>query len=140
MCQSREHQNVRCAPNSVRCPDWLAGEQTALENSPGHRGYNLPDRPVCTSHRTARCGNHTPSQRSSTQSAQDTSLWPMVAPDYPVCEVINSRLCHGRKAIVYHAVSGMHRTVWCTRGQKATRALQMELQLLLDPLGLKRTP
>jgi hypothetical protein len=33
---------------------------------------------------------------------------------------------------------GVHRTVRCTREQKATKAYQLELQRLLGPLGIER--
>jgi hypothetical protein len=48
----------------------------------------------------------------------------------------NGRLRHGRKHIGDCSVSGVLRTIRCTRRQKATRAFQMEEQRLLDPLGL----
>jgi hypothetical protein len=38
--------------------------------------------------------------------------------DCPVCQVINGRLRQGRKTIVYCAVSGVHRTIWCTADRR----------------------
>jgi hypothetical protein len=38
--------------------------------------------------------------------------------------------------LVAIALFGVHEIVWRTRGQKATRAFQMEPQRLLGPLGL----
>jgi hypothetical protein len=71
------------------------------------------------------------------------------APDCPVCTglsgaptaprsatVSNGRLCRLWKEIGHRTVSGVHRTVRCTRRQKAGMAFQICSQRLLAALGL----
>jgi hypothetical protein len=127
----------------ARCLDCSAGEHATLKKSMGHHGYNSLDCPVCTrlSDVPVAClandrplnlrRTRQPGQRSSGRTGLSGA-----PPDCPVCQVINGRLHQRRKAFIYCAVSGVHRTVWCTRRQKATIAFQMEFQRLLGPLGL----
>jgi hypothetical protein len=76
--------------------------------------------PVCLANGRPR--NMRKTRHPSQQSPGRTRL-SGTPPDCPVCQVINGRLHQGRKTIVYCVVSGVHRTVRCTRGQKATKAL-----------------
>jgi hypothetical protein len=135
-CWTAEHRTVRCHPpdSPVHGP-----ADSLLSGFSASVGYNSPDgpheapdslvsqQPMASGHiglgptvewrtgqsgaphRTVRC----PQNRNST----------------------NQRiLCRAQRA--HCSLSGVHRTVRCTRGQKANRAFQMELQRLLASLGL----
>ena len=106
------HRTVRCAPD---CP--VSQRSTRANGRPrilratrgqanGRKG--APDCPVCTGH--VRCAN-------GSKSA-------------------NGRLRYLRKEIGHRTVSGVHRTVLCTRRQKSRLAFQICSQRLLAALGL----
>jgi hypothetical protein len=131
-CWTEEHQTVRCL--SLDSP--VHGPANCLlSRILACVGYNSPDRPrgapdspECPPP-TASCHvDRGPTVKWSTgQSGARTGR-----SGAPRTETSQSR-----DSVPTHcSLSGVHRTVRWTRGQKATRAFQMELQQLLGPLGL----
>jgi hypothetical protein len=109
------HRTVRCAPD---CPvsQRSAGPTVGRAICAGHVaeptvGRGAPDCPVCTGLSSAPTA-----PRSATGS--------------------NGRLRCLWKQIGHRTVSGVHRTVRCTRRQKARMAFQIYSQRLLTALGL----
>ena len=122
------------APDSVRCARLNSGELAALGNSPATYGYNSPDCPVCTGLSDvptvgrAICAGHV---------AEPTARWRhRTVRCANGSKTANGRLRHRRKEIGHRTVSGVHRTVRCTRRQKARLAFQICSQRLLAALGL----
>jgi hypothetical protein len=111
-CTAIIHRTVRCAPD---CP---VSQRSARANGrprilratrgQGNSRKGAPDCPVCTGH--VRCANGS--------------------------RICNGRLRHLRKGIGHRTVSGVHRTVWCARRQKARTAFQICSQRLLAASGL----
>jgi hypothetical protein len=124
-CWTEEHRMVWChSPDSpVHGPAncLLSGILACV-------GYNLPDSPrgapdspVCP-----------PPMASCHVDRGPTVKWSTGRSGVP-----QNRTSQSRESVPTHcSLSGVHRIVRCTRGQKATRAFQMELQQLLGPLGL----
>jgi hypothetical protein len=118
------------------CPVRQAGssELAALGNSPATYDYNSPDCPVCTGLSgepavdRAICAGHVaePTARREHRTIRCTngSL------------AANGRLHRRRKEIGHRTLSGVHRTVWCARRQKARFAFLECSQRLLAVLGL----
>jgi hypothetical protein len=119
---------------------------------PGCLGANCPLSGICRRrtaiiHRTVRCAPDCPVSQRSAEPTVGSGICarhvagPTVgkgAPDCPVCTglsgaptalrsatVSNGRLRQLRKEIGHRTVSGVHRTVRCTRRQKARMAFQI---------------
>jgi hypothetical protein len=83
-----------------------------------------------------------PRQRSTAQSAGDAWPAPTVTRPHQTVRCAKGAMAamvgfarKGRRSRTVHC-SVVHRTVWCAHGQKATIALQMQLQRLLAASGL----
>jgi hypothetical protein len=134
-----------------------------VSGAPDSLGANCPLSGICRRrtaiiHRTVRCAPDCPvSQRSAVPTVGRAIRAGHVAeptvgrgaPDCPVCTglsgaptaprsgtVSNGRLRCLWKQIGHRTVSGVHRTVRCTRRQKARMAFQIYSQRLLAALGL----
>ena len=128
---SLEHQTVRWCTG--QCPVRQAGlsELAALGNPPATYGYNSPDCSVSTglsSEPTVGRANGRPRNLRGTRGRANGS------------QAANGRLRRLWKEIGHRTVSGVHRTVRCTRRQKARLAFQICSQRLLAALGYKRDP
>jgi hypothetical protein len=128
ICSVWEHRTVRWCTGQCLVRQAGSSEVAALGNSPATYGYNSPDCPV--------------SQRSAARSARDT--WPSQRLEGGTglsgctngSKSANGRLRYLRKEIRHRTVSGVHRTVRCTRRQKARIAFPDCSQRLLAALGL----
>jgi hypothetical protein len=141
----------------------LSGVHRTVSGAPDQRSANQPlsgFSPATSAiiHRTVRCAPDCPvSQRSAGPTVGRAICAGHVAkptvgrgaPDCPVCTglsgapsaprsttVSNGRLRCLWKQIGHRTVSGVHRTVRCTRRQKARMAFQIYSQRLLAALGL----
>ena len=122
------------APDSVRCARLNRAKWPLSGISPATYGYNSPDCPVCTGLSgeptvgRAICAGHVaePTARRGHRTVRcaNGSL------------AANGRLRRLRKEIGHRTVSGVHRTVRCTRRQKARIAFPDCSQRLLAALGL----
>jgi hypothetical protein len=87
--------------------------------------------------RTVRCANQP-------TASGDVGLGPMVTwsigQSGAIHRTVQYQPIRGFAIIALCRVSGVHRIVQCTHGQKATKALQMELQWLQGPWAIKRPP
>jgi hypothetical protein len=133
--QSGVQRTVRCATDSP--VHGLAN--SLLSRFLAYVGYDSPDNP--------RVAPDSPVSQQPTTSGhigpQPTVKWRTGQSGVPHQTV---RCPQNRKAAnqgfsararpAHCSLSSVHWTVQCTRRQKATRAFQMELQLLLGPLGL----
>jgi hypothetical protein len=139
---------------TAQWPKWPLSEKVPGVMAKNHRTVPCaPDCPVCTGLSGEPGGQRlSPASTVDAQSAVDT--WrprhlgqrPAVALDCPVrhrtirytiwSKAANGRLGRLRKGIAHCWMSGVHRTVRCTHGQKATRAFQTKEQRLPWHLGL----
>jgi hypothetical protein len=106
------HRNVWCAPDCQVCQQraWeTVGRAISVDHVSRANGHQVA--PDCLVHHwTVRC-----------------TMDPMGG---------NGCLRQGMQEIAYCSLSGMHRTVRCTRRQKVTRAFQTKKKQLIWPLGL----
>jgi hypothetical protein len=109
------HRTVRCAPD---CPVSQRSAGPTVGHAIGARHVAEPT--VGKIHRTVRC-------------APDMSGAPIV---HRSASESNGRLRCLWKQIGHRTMSGVHRTVRCTRRQKARMAFQIYSQRLLAALGL----
>jgi hypothetical protein len=117
------------APDSVRCAKMTRREVAALGNSPTAYGYNSPDCPVCTGLSGEPTIGRAKGRPRDLRGTRGRANGRKGAPDCPVCtghvrcangsQICNGRLRCLRKEIGHRTVSGVHRTVRCTRRQKA---------------------
>jgi hypothetical protein len=161
----RKEESWRCTANRLfrsGAPDCPVVHRT-VSGAPGCLGLKTPlsgIRRRCTAkiHRTVRCAPDCPvSQRSARANGRPRNLRETRgrangrkgAPDCPVCTGLSGApsaprsptVCNGRlrclwKQIGHRTVSGVHRTVRCTRRQKARMAFQICSQRLRAALGL----
>ena len=109
------HRTVRCAPD---CP---VSQRSARTNGrPRDQRRTRGRANGRKGHRTVRCapdmsGAPTAPRSATVDNGRQRCLW---------------------KEIGHQTVSGVHRTVWCTRRQKARMAFQICSQRLLAALGL----
>jgi hypothetical protein len=134
------HRTVRWCTG--QCPVRQAGssELAALGNSSAMYGYNSPDCPVCTGLSgeptvgCAICARHVaePTARRGHRTVR-------CAPDMsgaPTAPRRQRSTSSGKERNPHRTVSGVHRTVRCTRRQKARFAFQECSQRFLAALGL----
>jgi hypothetical protein len=103
----------------------------ALSGILAYVGYNSPNRP-----REAPDSSVQPPTASCHVGWGPTVKWRTGQSGAPQNQKLANQGILYRAHRAYHSLSGVHRIVWCTRGQKATGAFQMELQRLLAALGL----
>jgi hypothetical protein len=128
-CWTAELRTVRCHPldSLVHGPtNWaLSGILACVD-------YNSPDR-LCVA-------LDSPVSQQPTASCHvargPTAGWRTGRSYAPQKRKLSNQVILYHIQCAHYSLFGVHRTVRCTRGQKAIRAFQMEIQRLLAPLGL----
>jgi hypothetical protein len=132
------HWTVRCAPDSVSCPVWSCDELLALGKKPkalrlkitGLSGVPSSPAPTVGS---AISGRHVARANGHLVAHRTVS----VVPRGPRAQRSASPEKEGDRAPDRDcSCPVVHRTVRCATRQKARIAFQMDLQRLLDDLGL----
>jgi hypothetical protein len=100
-------------------------------------GYNLSDCPVSNVANGSRQRQRLARNQWWTRGSIGLSSVPG---NWRMQQLTQRSAWQGCKEITHYSLFGVHRTVRCTHGQKATRAFKTKNKLLLCAMGLQKYP